>query len=283
MSTHRGVRVYGNTHGFLAGYPSTSHSISCVLLAQAGDDMQRDYWYSAARSPMQLDPAEHDRPPRRRARGRAARCAASSARARRRCCSPRNSRAASSGTWSPRCAASSQYRKSSFLLGAMGETGAAGGSCSCRSDRTCRGRSRAARSTPRAWRRATATWSPTACCSAMCSAAIRRASSGLRTTGNAGGIHNLIVTSADGRRTARGAAAPDGRRLLRHRADGAGRQRRDRRLLARRVRLLGRGRRDRLSRCTKSRSPATCGRCCAACGRSAPTSIRTARSAPGRC
>jgi PmbA protein len=58
VSTHRGVRVYGNTHGFIAGYPSTSHSLSCVLLAQSGDDMQRDYWYSAARSPLQLDSAE---------------------------------------------------------------------------------------------------------------------------------------------------------------------------------------------------------------------------------
>ena len=49
VGSHRGVRVYGNSHGFLAGYPSTSHSVSCVLLAQTGDDMQRDYWYSAAR------------------------------------------------------------------------------------------------------------------------------------------------------------------------------------------------------------------------------------------
>jgi PmbA protein len=55
VSTHRGVRVYGNSHGFLAGYPSSSHSISCVLLAQEGDDMQRDYWYSAARAPSELD------------------------------------------------------------------------------------------------------------------------------------------------------------------------------------------------------------------------------------
>ncbi len=58
VSTHRGVRVYGNSHGFLAGYPSTSHSISCVLLAQAGDDMQRDYWYSAARDPAAIEAVE---------------------------------------------------------------------------------------------------------------------------------------------------------------------------------------------------------------------------------
>jgi PmbA protein len=50
LSTHRGVRVFGNTHGFLAGFPSTSHSLSCALLAQSGSDMQRDHWYSMARN-----------------------------------------------------------------------------------------------------------------------------------------------------------------------------------------------------------------------------------------
>jgi PmbA protein len=54
LSTHRGVRVFGNTHGFLAGLSSTSHSLSCALLAQSGSDMQRDYWYSVARSPTDL-------------------------------------------------------------------------------------------------------------------------------------------------------------------------------------------------------------------------------------
>ncbi|HMA11116.1 MAG TPA: metalloprotease PmbA [Steroidobacteraceae bacterium] len=58
LSTHRGVRVYGNTHGFLAGYPSSSHSISCVLLAQDEQGMQRDYWYTAARAPGELDDLE---------------------------------------------------------------------------------------------------------------------------------------------------------------------------------------------------------------------------------
>ena len=54
VSTHRGVRVYGNSHGFLRGESSSSHSVSCVLLAQAGDDMQRDYWYTSARDPRDL-------------------------------------------------------------------------------------------------------------------------------------------------------------------------------------------------------------------------------------
>ncbi|MCS6947812.1 MAG: metalloprotease PmbA, partial [Steroidobacteraceae bacterium] len=57
VGTHRGVRVYGNTHGFLAGYPSSSHSLSCVLLAVDGADMQRDYWYTTARDPADLEDA----------------------------------------------------------------------------------------------------------------------------------------------------------------------------------------------------------------------------------
>lgn len=57
VSTHRGVRVYGNTQGFLAGHASSSHSVSCALLAQDADDMQRDYWYTTARDPADLEDA----------------------------------------------------------------------------------------------------------------------------------------------------------------------------------------------------------------------------------
>ena len=55
VTTHSGVRVYGNSNGFLQGYPSTSHSISCALVAQDGDDMQRDYWYTVARRAQALE------------------------------------------------------------------------------------------------------------------------------------------------------------------------------------------------------------------------------------
>jgi PmbA protein len=54
VNSQRDVRVYGNSHGFLEGYASTSHSLSCVLLAQQGDDMQRDYWFSTARDAKEL-------------------------------------------------------------------------------------------------------------------------------------------------------------------------------------------------------------------------------------
>lgn len=49
-----GVKVYGNTHGINAGYPSSRYSISCVLIGQDGDDMQRDYAYSVSRIASEL-------------------------------------------------------------------------------------------------------------------------------------------------------------------------------------------------------------------------------------
>ncbi len=56
VNSSGGVRVYANSHGFLGGYPKTSHSISCVVIGEADGDMERDYWYSAARDAADLDP-----------------------------------------------------------------------------------------------------------------------------------------------------------------------------------------------------------------------------------
>ncbi len=58
VSTNRKLRVFGNSHGFVGGYPSTSHSVSCVVVGQADGDMQRDYWYTAARDWRSLEDAE---------------------------------------------------------------------------------------------------------------------------------------------------------------------------------------------------------------------------------
>ncbi|NIL94942.1 MAG: metalloprotease PmbA [Woeseiaceae bacterium] len=55
VSTNRGIRAYGNTHGFIGSYTKTSHSISCVVLASESGEMQRDYYYSAARDPGDLE------------------------------------------------------------------------------------------------------------------------------------------------------------------------------------------------------------------------------------
>jgi PmbA protein len=49
LNTHQGCRVYGNSHGFVSGYASTRHSLSCVMIAEANGQMQRDYWYDVNR------------------------------------------------------------------------------------------------------------------------------------------------------------------------------------------------------------------------------------------
>jgi PmbA protein len=58
VATHRGLHVYGNSHGFVGGYPTTSHTVSCVVLAGSGEDMQRDYWYTSSRDWRDLESGE---------------------------------------------------------------------------------------------------------------------------------------------------------------------------------------------------------------------------------
>lgn len=56
VSSHAGYHLYGNSHGFLGGYPTTRHTVSCAVIAGEGEGMQRDYWYSTARHPDALEP-----------------------------------------------------------------------------------------------------------------------------------------------------------------------------------------------------------------------------------
>jgi PmbA protein len=55
VSSHRGMRAYGTSHGFLAAYPGTVHSVSCAVLGSEGEAMERDYWYSTARDWRELE------------------------------------------------------------------------------------------------------------------------------------------------------------------------------------------------------------------------------------
>lgn len=55
VSTQAGLHVYGNSHGFVAGYPSTRHGLSCAVVAQEGESMQRDYWWTTARAAADLE------------------------------------------------------------------------------------------------------------------------------------------------------------------------------------------------------------------------------------
>jgi PmbA protein len=58
VSTQRHTGVYGNSLGFMAGFSGTSHSVSCSLIAQEADQMQRDYWFTTARDHSDLEGAE---------------------------------------------------------------------------------------------------------------------------------------------------------------------------------------------------------------------------------
>ena len=59
LHTYSALHVYANTHGFIGGYPTSRHSLSCAVVGQQGESMQRDYWYTQARASGELeDPVE---------------------------------------------------------------------------------------------------------------------------------------------------------------------------------------------------------------------------------
>jgi PmbA protein len=58
LSTHEGLEVYGNTHGFLGTVAATRHSLSVSVIAQDDSGMQRDYWYTVARAAGALESPE---------------------------------------------------------------------------------------------------------------------------------------------------------------------------------------------------------------------------------
>jgi PmbA protein len=120
VTTHSGVRVHGNSLGFLAGFPSTSHSLSCALVAQERQDMQRDYWYTVARDPTALESAGAIG---RRAAQRALRRLGARRLTTRRApvlYAPELARGVF-GHFIGAISGTSQYRRSSFLLNAAGE------------------------------------------------------------------------------------------------------------------------------------------------------------------
>jgi len=57
VSTQAAQFVYANSLGFVGGYPTSRQSVSCVVIAEQGGAMQRDYWYTTARAAADLDAA----------------------------------------------------------------------------------------------------------------------------------------------------------------------------------------------------------------------------------
>jgi len=196
VSSQRHTGVYGSSLGFLAGYSSTSHSLSCTLIAQAGDDMQRDYWWSVARDATELEAAAHI--------GRTA-----GERALARLGARRLTTRRAPVAYTPDMARGllrhfigavsgpSQYRKSSFLLNAAGEQVFP----SFISMQERPHIPRALASSPFDQEGA-ATHDRELVRAGVLEGYVLGSYSarrlGLKTTGNAGGIHNLLVTAADG-------------------------------------------------------------------------------------
>ena len=58
VSSHGGASVYANSHGFVGTRLGTRHSLSCSVVAASGGGMQRDYWYSVARDSSGLETPE---------------------------------------------------------------------------------------------------------------------------------------------------------------------------------------------------------------------------------
>ncbi len=120
LSSHRAVRVYGNSHGFIGSYTGTHHSLVCTVVGQEGDSMQRDYWYTSSRVPEALEaPAEVGRKAAERTVRRLGARRVATAEV------PVLFAAEAAGglisSYLSAMRGSAQYRKASFLLGAEGE------------------------------------------------------------------------------------------------------------------------------------------------------------------
>jgi PmbA protein len=55
ITTYQGNRILGNSLGFVHGYPTSRHSLSCSVIGQRGDSMQRDDWWTVGRAAGQLE------------------------------------------------------------------------------------------------------------------------------------------------------------------------------------------------------------------------------------
>ena len=54
VNMHEAQFVYANSLGFIGGFPTSRHSISCAVIAGKNEAMQRDYWYSEARNAREI-------------------------------------------------------------------------------------------------------------------------------------------------------------------------------------------------------------------------------------
>jgi PmbA protein len=58
VNLHEALFVSANSLGFMGGFPTSRHSLSCAVIAGQDDGMERDYWYTVARDARDLLQAE---------------------------------------------------------------------------------------------------------------------------------------------------------------------------------------------------------------------------------
>jgi len=120
VNSHEGYRAYGNSHGFLGAYPTTRHGLSCVVIAQDGEGMERDYWYDSKRDATDLESALDIG---RRAGERTVRRLNARSLGTRQCPVVFSAEVAASllGNFTAAIRGGSLYRQSSFLLDSLGQ------------------------------------------------------------------------------------------------------------------------------------------------------------------
>ncbi len=196
VNTNRGLRVYGNSHGFVGSYASTSHGISCVLVAGSGDAMERDYWYTSARDPGDLMTPEEvgrkaaDRTLRRLGGRKIATRTAP-------VIFPAELARGMLGSFVSAIRGTAQYRRASFLLDAVGQQVFP---ASFRADE--RPHLTGAMASVPFDSEGVATHDRVLVDGGVLQSLVLSSYSarklGLQTTGNAGGIHNLVVSGGGG-------------------------------------------------------------------------------------
>ena len=58
VNLHEAQFITANSLGFIGGFPSSRHSLSCAVIAGDGDAMERDYWYAVARDAKDMMDAQ---------------------------------------------------------------------------------------------------------------------------------------------------------------------------------------------------------------------------------
>jgi PmbA protein len=58
VNLHEAQFITANSLGFIGGYPTSRHSLSCAVIAGTDDAMERDYWYAVARDAKDMMDAQ---------------------------------------------------------------------------------------------------------------------------------------------------------------------------------------------------------------------------------